>query len=111
MQAGADIWSTETCDQIVVPFVLNHFVGCDLGASDLDSTFLSILRSLQRSAKRKLGAARDSLARCELVNVFERLRELDPRSESVLKLVILNFEDELAVKNEAFKQTKHNMDN
>ena len=55
-RTGTDIWPKETCDQIV----LDHFVGCDPDASDLDPTFISIIRN------RKLGAARDSLARCEL---------------------------------------------
>ena len=80
----------------MVLFVLSDYVGCELGA-----------RSLHRCTERKLGAARDSFARCEVVNVFERLRKLDQHSEGDLKLVILNFEDELAVKHEDFKRVKH----
>ena len=105
-QKGKDIWSKYSCDQIVVPFVLNHCVDGDLGASDLDSTCVSMICSLQRSTKRKLGAAKDSLARCEPVNVFERERKSDQHSESDLKLMILNFEEEFAVKNE-LKRMKH----
>ena len=106
--AGTDMWSKETCDKIVVAFVLNHFVGCDAGASDLDSTTVSIIRYLQRGSKRKLGAARHSLARCELVTVSARLRKFDQHSERDLRLVIPNFEDELAAKNEELKRMKNN---
>ena len=102
-----DIWSTEACDQIVVPFVLDRFVcWCDF-----DATFVAMICSLQRSTECKFGAARDSLARCELVNVFEGLREFDHHSESDAKVVILNFEDELAVENEELKRKKNHKDN
>ena len=61
-------------------------------------------------SNRKLGAARDSLARFEFVNVFERLRKFDHHSESDFKLVILNNVNERAVKNEDQKREKHNKD-
>ena len=92
VQASTDIWPKGTYDQIVVPFVLNRFVGCD--------SFVAIMRSLQKGAKRKSGA----------VNVFERHQKFDDHSESDLKLVILNYQDELAQKNEELKRVRNNRD-
>ena len=106
VQTITDILSKEACDQIVVSFVLDRFVCCDVGASDFDTTFVAIIRSLQRGTECKFGAATDSLARCELVNVFEGLRKFDHHNERDVKVVILN-EDELAVKNEELKRKKN----